>query len=219
MGTRPKVLLLDFGNVTVRLTPERLLAGLSARRGRAVTPQEWVAALNDPEGRHYDYERGRIGGPEFHAAMARRLGLEIPWAEWKTLWNSYFEPNRPMEALVARLGTQLRFWGLSNTNAEHLAHLRLNYRVLRRFEGITASCEVGCAKPEAAIYRAALAALKVAPEEALYLDDVPEYVAAGAAAGLQVFHYTFNDLELKERLRTLGFELKPLEGASALRCA
>jgi hypothetical protein len=47
---------------------------------------------------------------------------------------------------------------------------------------------------------------------------VPDYVAAGRAQGLQAFHYTFNDAELKAHLLGLGLRLPPLEGRSALAC-
>jgi len=123
-----------------------------------------------------------------------------------------------MEALVARLRGQARFWALSNTNAQHLEHLRLNFRVFDTFEGITASHELGAAKPEPALYQAAIAGLGLAPQEILYLDDIPAYIEAGRGQGLQAFHYTFNDDELRRRLLGLGFTLPPLDGASAMAC-
>jgi FMN phosphatase YigB (HAD superfamily) len=218
MPRKPAVLLLDLGNVTVRLR----LGDFYGNLARACRPplDEARAAqfFSDPGLLHHAYERGQASGQAVFEAARGRFGLEMDYQGWLALWNNFFAPNRPMEALVARLGGQLRLWGLSNTNAEHLAFLRLHYRVLDRFEGITASNEVGAAKPEPAIYQAAVRALGVEPGAILYLDDVAAYVEAGRAQGLQAFHYTFNDAELRDHLRGLGLDLPPLSGKSALAC-
>jgi FMN phosphatase YigB (HAD superfamily) len=218
MAVKPEVLLLDLGNVTVRLR----LADFYGNFARACRPPLDAAQAGqffiDPGLLHHAYERGQVSGQAVYEAARRRFGLDVDYAGWLALWNNFFEPNRPMEALVARLAPQLRIWGLSNTNAEHLAFLRLHYRVLDRFEGITASHEAGAAKPEPRIYQAALAALGVEPGRVLYLDDVPAYIEGGRAQGMQAFHYTFNDAELRAHLAGLGLDLPPLGGASALHC-
>ena len=211
---KPKALLLDLGNVMVRLRGswwERLGAACQP----SLSPAQLRQGLLEPGGPHHRYERGQIDGPAFHAQLRARVGLRLDYAAWLALWNDYFEPNRPLEDLVARLRGQVRLWGLSNTNAQHLAHLRLNFRVLDTLEGLTASNEVGAAKPEPAIYQAALAGLDLAPAEVLFLDDVPANVEAARGLGLQVFHYSYNDAELRRHLLGLGFGLPPLGGACA----
>jgi HAD superfamily hydrolase (TIGR01509 family) len=205
----PNALLLDLGNVTVRLRFtgffERLGAACGARDAGGVKAVQTL--FQDPVCGHADYERGFLDGPAWHALLRERLGLTLDYAAWLDLWNHCFEPNVPMEGLLARLRGQVRVWGLSNTNPEHLRHLRRTYPVMGAFEGITASCEVRARKPEAAIYAAALRSLGLAGEAVLYLDDVEEYVRAGEAFGMRGFHYTFNDVELKRSLRSMGFQL------------
>jgi HAD superfamily hydrolase (TIGR01509 family) len=212
------VLLLDLGNVTVRLRAEGFMGRFRAACDPALLPADSTAVFSDPAYGHHAFERGRIDSKAMHQTLQRTLGLTLDHAAWLELWNDYFEPNRPMEALIARLRGQARIWGLSNTNAVHLEFLRRNYRVLGAFEGITASHEVAAAKPEAAIYAAALRSLGVEGPEVLYLDDVPAYLEGAAAFGIRGFHYTFNDAELREALRLAGFELPPLDGASGLSC-
>ncbi|HTB34050.1 MAG TPA: HAD family phosphatase [bacterium] len=215
---KPEVLLLDLGNVTVRLRLGDFYANLARACRPPLDPAQVGQFFSDPALLHHGYERGQVSGEAVYGAARSRFGLELDYRGWLALWNDFFEPNRPMEALVARLAPQLRIWGLSNTNAEHLAFLRLHYRVLDRFEGITASNEAGAAKPEPAIYRAALRSLGVEPGRVLYLDDVPQYLEGGRALGLQVFHYTFNDSELRARLAALGLDPPPLGGGSVLAC-
>jgi glucose-1-phosphatase len=209
-GPRPKALLLDLGNVTVRLRFDDFFAGLGAACVPARSPGELRSMLQDAGYGHARYERGLLDGPGWHALLRQGLGLDLDYPAWLRLWNDVFEPNAPMEALIQSLGGQVRFWGLSNTNAEHLRHLRLAYPVLGTFEGITASCEVGAAKPEPAIYAAALRSLGVPAAEVLYLDDVEDYVRAARALGIRAFHYTFNDAALRRTLADLGFRVPPL---------
>jgi putative hydrolase of the HAD superfamily len=52
------------------------------------------------------------------------------------------------------------------------------------FDTMVLSCEVGMAKPEPGIYRLAADQLDVAPEECVFVDDVPSYVAGAMAVGM-----------------------------------
>jgi putative hydrolase of the HAD superfamily len=47
------------------------------------------------------------------------------------------------------------------------------------------SCEVGAAKPDPAIFEAALERLGVAPDEALFVDDQQDYCDGAAALGIR----------------------------------
>lgn len=213
-----RALLLDIGNVCVRLRTQAFLERMQPLGRPGLTQDEILASLREAGSAHLDYECGRIDGPAFHAAQVERLGLRLDYDAWLREWNAYFEPNRPFEALLARLGGRLRLWALSNTNAEHLGHVRLNFRLFDTFEGFTASHLCGARKPDPAIFRDAIVRLGLPPEQVLYLDDVVAFVEAGRAQGLRGFHYTFNDAELKDELARLGVDLDPLDGSSSLRC-
>jgi HAD superfamily hydrolase (TIGR01509 family) len=211
---KPKAIFFDIGNVLVRLRTESFLDHVIAASGGRWTRADILASIREPLGPHIDYEKGLLRGEDFYAHVSARFGLNLSYRQWLGLWNGYFEPNRPMEALLARLRGQARFFALSNTNAEHLAHIKMNFRLLDGFEGILASHEVGARKPEAAIFAAALKGAGVAPEEALYLDDMLPFVEAARGFGWQAFHYHFNDDELRRTLLGMGFELPSLEGRS-----
>jgi len=202
---------MDLGNVTVRLRFGEFFDALGAACVPARSAEELRGMLQDPGSGHAGYERGVLDGPGWHVLLQRRLGLALDYPAWLRLWNGVFEANKPMEALITGLRGQVRFWGLSNTNAEHLRHLKAAYPILGAFEGITASNEVGAAKPEPAIYASALRSLGVPGGEVLYLDDVEDYVRAAESLGIRGFHYTFNDDALRGTLRSLGFTLPPLD--------
>jgi putative hydrolase of the HAD superfamily len=49
---------------------------------------------------------------------------------------------------------------------------------------ILLSCEVGHAKPDPRIYRAALRRLAASPRDALFIDDTPGHVTAAQSLGI-----------------------------------
>jgi len=204
---RPKVLLLDLGNVTVRLRFSDFFERVAAVCRPLRDPLELQRMFRDPAYGHGDYELGRMDGPAWHTLLQTKVGLTLDYGAWLRLWNDNFEPNVAMERLIEALRGQVRIWALSNTNAEHLSHLKSAYPILGAFEGITASCEAGAQKPAPAIYEAALRSLGVAGADVLYLDDVEDYVQCARALGIQGFHYTFNDEALRQTLTARGFSL------------
>lgn len=212
---KPKVILFDLGNVVVKLRTPQFLARMTQVCDARWSEAAILEAIREPVGPHIDYEKGLISGEDFHRHLQERFGLRLDYAAWLSVWNDYFEPNRPMEALITRLRGQARFFGLTNTNAEHIGHAKRNYRVLDLFEQIVASNEVGLRKPDPAMFQWALQRAGVAPEEALYIDDIERFMEPAQALGLQTFNYIYNDAELRKHLLTLGFELPSLDGRSS----
>lgn len=68
--------------------------------------------------------------------------------------------------------------------AMHQPHLNAG-----TFDLIVYSAEEGLAKPDPAIYQRTLARLGAAPAEAVFVDDVPENVAAARALGMAGVHF------------------------------
>ncbi|MGH9558414.1 MAG: HAD family hydrolase [Bryobacteraceae bacterium] len=111
------------------------------------------------------------------------------------------------DALITRMaGCELDFWSrfdrrmldwndrlresgirtavLSNLPRPLGTHLRTLDGFLQNFDHITFSYELGVTKPDRAIYEDAVRGLRVAPQDALFLDDRPENVEGARAAGL-----------------------------------
>ena len=69
-------------------------------------------------------------------------------------------------------------WGTAESS------LRLTTQVgLGEFDACVVSAEIGCAKPDAGIYRKASDLLELRPDECLFVDDVPAFVAAALKLG------------------------------------
>jgi putative hydrolase of the HAD superfamily len=202
---RSEVVLFDIGNVLVKLKYEDFLdrAASASRVGR----QDLHAEFSGPDRRHHALERGELSLEDFHRGLVERFGLVWDLPEFSRQFNDFFLPNPPMEALLDALKPQARLWALSNTNAGHLEHLRTNFSVVKRLEGVLASHELRLRKPDPAIFAQSLEALDVPGSQVSFLDDSAANVAAAKAAGMRAFHYTFNNPELHLFLRSSGFQL------------
>ncbi len=99
------------------------------------------------------------------------------------IWALYPEA----EAVLAALHGRYRLAVVSNFDRRLypvLEHLGVSHY----FDKIMISSEIGADKPDPRIYRAALAALRLEPAEAVHAGDDPEQDwRAAAAAGLQVY--------------------------------
>jgi putative hydrolase of the HAD superfamily len=174
-----KVLLdFDFMRAAERM---RTLTGCGPERLRsAITGGELAVR----------FELGKIGNEEFRAEVCRLLGVQVPYAEFASAWNSIFlqSPILPDETLAA-LSRRAALWVLSNTNKLHFGFIEGNYSFLRHFTGRILSFEVGAMKPDHAIFRRALEQAGVAAEEALFVDDHLPNVDAALSMGIDAFQF------------------------------
>jgi HAD superfamily hydrolase (TIGR01549 family) len=77
----------------------------------------------------------------------------------------------------------LRVGLLSNFSTD-LRAMVMQQDLLRRFDALAISAELGVMKPDAAAYRAVLAMLDMEAQTCVFIDDVPANVAAAQAIGM-----------------------------------
>ena len=92
---------------------------------------------------------------------------------------------------------------LSNGVPEIMGRLLRERSLAEFFDAIVVSYEVGCAKPDPAIYRICLDRLKVPAEAALFVDDRIENLEAASRLGIQTLHFT-GDASVGELRARLG---------------
>jgi putative hydrolase of the HAD superfamily len=81
--------------------------------------------------------------------------------------------------------------GLTSNATAETAEAWRSTALATRFDAAMFSCEVGAAKPDRRIYRAAMTALEARPAECFYVGDGADgELAAAAALGLTVFRTT-----------------------------
>lgn len=111
--------------------------------------------------------------------------------------------NQLNEQLVGYIQTELKpkykVGLLSNSDSEYIRGEIDKYQLESVFDRIVISSEVGHIKPEPEIFEIALSRLGVGANEAIFVDDNPNYVAAAEAVGLQGVIYRDFD-EFKQQL-------------------
>src|SRR5262249_37093249 len=128
---------------------------------------------------YLDASLGRIDADTFW----RRVGLD---ASYEGAYLALHEPMSGADAFIAsaqRNGIPL--WCLSNDVARWSAQLRVRFALDRALAGAVISSDVGCRKPDAAIFRALLERCGFRADELLFVDDRPANVDAAAALGIR----------------------------------
>lgn len=174
-------LLFDLGNVLVELRGLPWLRLHWPGCDDAEIHRRW---LNLPL--IHDYESGRCTPESFFARMPAALGADLTPAQFQTLFDAWVVgPYDGAEALLAPLRGRYRLGCLSNTNASHMAKLRRESSLLSVFDHCFFSHELGCMKPDPAIYRQVQEKLGLPPAEILFFDDSAANCAAAADLGWQ----------------------------------
>ncbi len=187
-----RALILDFGGVLVTMPHDSASARrLAAEMG--ITPDRLSPEILDSN----DWDQALVG--EIDAAeLDRRLHarFSLPWqagqpsliARWFTdellshelldLAASLRRPSHFQVAVLSNAATDLE---------QHILHDKLG--ILDRFDLVINSARVGVRKPDPAIYHLTLERLGVAPQQAIFVDDMPVNVAAAAALGIHAIHF------------------------------
>jgi len=201
-NARLRSAIFDIGRVLVKLDLVRAIEGLS--QGISLPPEElWSAIQKDP--RWHDWQEGRISPHDWHLHITKRLGSPLKFDEFRAAWNRTLDPV-PLQSddLFQTLSKKLKLALLSNTDPIHVAHLESNFAFFEFFPPPTRiySCSVRASKPSPVIFQAALKAVKTPAAQAVFVDDIPEYVEAARSLGLNAIQY-LNPAQLRADLRAL----------------
>jgi HAD superfamily hydrolase (TIGR01509 family) len=208
---RPKAVIFDIGRVIVRLDVKRALTPMAAAMNGAGDPSAQRFSPEDAweiiraDQRWLDWQEGRLSPTEWHQHLMRRLKLSLSYEQFRDAWNLVLDPELIVgEKLFVELSARCRLALLSNTDPIHVECLEQHFTFGRHFPVRIYSCTVGVSKPSPVIYQAALDSLGVAPQEAVYIDDIQEFVDAARHMGLDAIRFENRDsLELDLRRRHL----------------
>jgi glucose-1-phosphatase len=196
-----KTVLFDLGNVIIPFDFKPAYARLAEHC--SCKPEEIHSRIR-ATGLVAPFEKGEIAAEPFVRDLSAALGLNLSYREFCDWWSGIFlaEPLVP-EALLEDLGSRVRLLALSNTNPIHFAMLQQAYPLLRHFDGYVLSYEVGAAKPEAKIYREAIARAQCGPEECFFTDDLAVNIEAAREHGMDAVQFLSAD-QLERELRARG---------------
>jgi glucose-1-phosphatase len=197
-----RAVIFDIGRVLVKLDVARAIEGLS--EGISLSPTElWSRIEKDP--RWHDWQEGRISPHDWHLHITKRLGSPLKFDEFRNAWNRSLDPS-PLQSddLFKTLAKKYKLALLSNTDPIHVAHLESTFGFFEYFPSPARiySCAVRASKPSPVIFQAALKAVKAPAAQAVFIDDIPEYVEAAQSLGLHGIRYR-DPAQLRADLRSL----------------
>jgi glucose-1-phosphatase len=196
-----KTILFDLGNVVIPFDFKLAYARMAEHCG--CKPEEVPARIR-ATGLVGPFERGEIAAEPFVRELSAALRLNITYPEFCDWWSCVFLPEPIVtEALLEDLASRYRLLALSNTNPIHFAMLKKAYPLLRHFHDYVLSYEVGAAKPEAKIYREAIARARCSPGECFFTDDLAVNIEAAREHGMDAVQFLSAE-QFERELRARG---------------
>jgi putative hydrolase of the HAD superfamily len=195
-------LVFDVGGIFILHDNERLFRRLAESCTAPDAVERIREAAMDP-----DITTGARPVRDIYDEIVDELGYTRDWQGFLADWSSHFSVDEAMLALLASLARDNRVLLFSNTNREHWDSVtRLADGALGRYEAYL-SHEIGDMKPHASAFRLVASRAGIAPQRALFVDDLAENVAGARALG---FHgHIFTGREAFER-----FVAAAIRGAS-----
>lgn len=196
-----KVLVSDLGQVILPFDTARVWSALLplSRLPEAATRSTVQQIV-----RETGLGRGGVTGAEFHRRVAAETGIDLDYAGFRSAWSDMFELNHGVLRLIRETSCARRVL-LSNTNALHWEFITQRFpEILEPFDDLCVSHEIGCEKPDPEIYAWVERLTNAAPQEHLFVDDIPVYVEAARSRGWDAVLFTGARMFAND-LRTRGF--------------
>jgi putative hydrolase of the HAD superfamily len=198
--SRIEAIVSDFGGV---LTTPLLDAFLGLQERRGIPLEAFGAALAraaEADGGAnplFELETGRLTEAQFvdklGAALRAELGREVELARFGETFFEHLRPNDELFAFMRTLhGRGYRMAILTNNVREWEPLWRSMLPVDELFELVVDSGFEGVRKPDPRIYEVTLARLGVAPEAALFVDDMEINCDAARKLGMPAVQFRSN---------------------------
>jgi putative hydrolase of the HAD superfamily len=199
-----KTIIFDFGNVVGFFDPEPALERLAK-----FTPLTTDAILEFFSDRELEeaYETGQMSSADFLRQVRRGCQVSCSDEVLTTIYSEIFWPNEEVCTLIPLLKGPYRLLLGSNTSELHSQQFCRQFaETLRHFHALVLSWEIGTRKPRPEFYQHCLLLAGCAPDECLFIDDLPANVAGAQAGGLHGLVYRPGD-NLPRRLAEFGIHL------------
>ncbi len=187
-----KTIIFDFGGVIMTIDQNAALARL---KEMGMENAEKTLDPYTQTGIFGELEEGKINADEFQSAFGLLLGRKLTFDDCQHFWLAYRKdvPRRNLAILKHLRSEGYRLVLLSNTNPFMMkwalsgnfdgeGHSLQDY-----FDSLYLSYKLGVMKPNPEFFKKVIAAEKINPEEALFVDDGKRNVEAAEKLGLHTF--------------------------------
>ncbi|MGB2879101.1 MAG: HAD family phosphatase [Candidatus Omnitrophota bacterium] len=183
-------ILLDLGNVVIKLNPSALETGYGAYSKTAEKEIEEYILDSDDMNR---YMEGKLSSRQFYGKVRRRFKMNIDYDEFYGIWNSMFLGYPEMEEIIRALKEkypEIKLILISNTNEAHYDFIKDKFDILELLDGHIVSHELGVQKPDPKIFSEAMKLAGSIPKTTFYTDDREDLISAARAMGIKAFQFT-----------------------------
>jgi putative hydrolase of the HAD superfamily len=190
--------IFDWGGVLIDNPSEDLIKFCAFRLG--VMPDDLKPVFSKFAD---DFQTGTIGECGLWQKVCGELSVLEPVSVslWKDAVKAVFNDKPEVFELAQRLRKEgLKVGFLSNTEKPAMEYF-FEKGYAEYFDAVTFSCAESVAKPDAQIYLIAAQKLGVKPEEAVFIDDRPDYIAGAVKAGMKGIVFENYDLLINELKR------------------
>jgi putative hydrolase of the HAD superfamily len=145
---------------------------------------------------------GHISDPEFWQKVLQACGITAQPEDWDL--EPYYQEvpgTRDLVNKLLQLGYRLAI--ITDDSREMALARQHRYRYFGVFEKVIVSSHFGMVKPDEQIYRLALSAMGVAPEQSLFIDNLQVNLDGARQIGMQTVLFTDADA-LQRSLTALG---------------
>jgi putative hydrolase of the HAD superfamily len=206
-----QAVIFDYGEVLSGppdLEAHRNMLSISQLDEKSFETSYWAHRL--------DYDADILNSETYWQTMARENGVSFTPQQIRGLVEQdarmWMDLNAAMVAWLPKIKQAgFRLGVLSNMPAGVLHFMLPRFSWLTQFDHLTWSCELGLVKPDPAIYLHTVKKLGVAPEQALFIDNLEKNTAGAEAVGLQAVVFR-NVEQLQSELERRGYGLPPLLG-------
>ena len=192
-----QVIVSDLGKVLLPFEVQRVWEALHPHFN--ITLEEARTVVRELF-RETRFGAGGVNGAEFHRHMVERTGLRLPYEAFCLAWSDMFWEDEAVMRLISEAPVAKRYL-LSNTNDIHWSFIRERYpHVLRPFDRLLVSHELGMEKPDPAIYEWVIRDSGHPTEAHLFIDDLPENVEGARSVGMDGILHTDSESLWREFL-------------------
>lgn len=196
-----QTMYFDLGNVLVFFSHEKMYKQLSHLT--ELTPDAIRAILRDNQ-MLLQYETGKISTEDLYKHFFDASPRIFSFSEFTHAASDIFTPNEELFPIIKELKRQnIRLILLSNVSECHFNRVWSSYPILAEFNDWVLSYKAGACKPNPLIFEKALAIAECPHEHCFFVDDIPEFVEAARASGLDSEVFS-NVATFKEHLKERG---------------
>ncbi|WP_108258263.1 HAD-IA family hydrolase [Mangrovicoccus ximenensis] len=179
--------IFDIGNVLIEWQPERYYdRTVGEARRRAMFEAVDLHAMND------EVDRGGDFTATIYAAAEQYPEFRDEIRQWHDNWIELASPEIPRSVRLLRAlrAKGVPVFALTNFGIGSFDYAETQYPFLGEFDRRYISGHMQVIKPDPRIYEMVEQDCGLAPERLLFADDRADNIAAAAARGWQVHHFT-----------------------------